>query len=108
MTLSELKQLLAGVLPDKVTYRAWPEGEAPQLPYICYFATGSDNFAADNIVYYSSTPVRIELYEDLKDLTLEGEVEDALNGAGLYWDRDESYIDDERCYLIIYEVEING
>lgn len=108
MTLSELKQLLAGVLPDKVTYRAWPVGEAPQLPYICYFATGSDNFAADNIVYHSSTPVRIELYEDLKDLILEGEIEDALNGAGLYWVREETYIDDERCHLIIYEVEING
>ena len=108
MTLSELKQLLTGVLPDKVTSRAWPVNEAPQLPYICYFATGSDNFAADNIVYHSSTLVRIELYEDLKDLTLEGEIEDALNGAGLYWVREETYIDDERCHLIIYEVEING
>lgn len=108
MTLEALKQVLAGVLPDKVTYRAWPVGEAPQLPYICYMATGSDNFAADNIVYHSATPVRIELYEELKDLTLEGQLEAALTGAGIYWDRDETYIDDERCYLIIYEVEING
>ena len=108
MTLSELKQLLTGVLPDKVTYRAWPVNEAPQLPYICYFATGSDNFAADNIVYHSATPVRVELYEETKDLTLEGQLEAALTAAGIYWDREETKIDDERCYLIIYEVEING
>ena len=32
----------------------------------------------------------------------------ALTTAGIYWDREETYIDDERCYEIIYEVEING
>lgn len=108
MTLADLKTVLEGVMPDKVTYRTWPVGEGPQLPYVCYFATGSDNFAADNIVYHSATPVRIELYEELKDLTLEGQLEVALTGAGIYWNRDETYIDDERCYLIIYEVKING
>lgn len=108
MTLKELKTVLLGVLPEKVTYRAWPVGDAPKLPYICYFSTGSDNFAADNIVYHSGTPVRIELYEELKDLTLEGQLEAALTAAGIFWERDETYINDERCYMIIYEVSIHG
>ena len=108
MTLTELKAVLESAMPDKVTYRAWPVNEAPQLPYICYFATGSDNFGADNIVYHSATPVRIELYEETKNLTTEGTFESALTSAGIYWDRDETYLDDERCYLIIYEVTING
>lgn len=108
MTLTELKTVLEGILPDKVIYRDWPVGNAPQLPYINYMATGSDNFAADNIVYLSGTPVRIELYEETKNLTLEGQLEAALTAAGIYWDREETYIDDERCYEIIYEVEING
>ena len=108
MTLDELKTILEGVMPDEVVYRAWPVGHASQLPYIAYLATGSDNFAADNIVYRSGTPVRVELYEETKNLTLEGQLEAALTAAGIYWDREETYIDDERCYEIIYEVEING
>ena len=106
MTLSDLERVLEGVLPDKVVYRDWPVNRAPTIPYICYYATGSDNFGADNIVYHSGTPVRIELYERNKDLTTEGSVETALTNAGLYWNRDETYIDSEKCYLIIYEVTL--
>lgn len=108
MTLKNLAEVLGAVLPDKVAYEAFPVGEAPDLPYIAYMATGSDNFAADNVVYFSKTPVRIELYERLKDLALEGRLETALTSAGLFWERDETYISDEGCYLIIYEVTING
>lgn len=108
MTLAELKTTLSAVLPGKVVYSAWPVGEAPPLPYVCYYSTGSDNFAADNIVYDSSRPVRIELYARSKDLATEAAIEAALTGAGIYWTRDESYIADEKVYLTIYEVTING
>ena len=108
MTLSELNTALSAVLPGKVVYNAWPVGEAPPLPYVCYYSTGSDNFAADNIVYDSSRPVRIELYARSKDLATEAAIEAALTGAGIYWTRDESYITDEKVYLTIYEVTING
>lgn len=108
MTLAELKTILSAVLPDKVIYNAWPVGEAPPLPYVCYYSIGSDNFAADNIVYDSQRPVRIELYARSKDLATEAAIEAALTGAGIYWTRDESYIADEKVYLTIYEVTING
>ena len=108
MTLSELEAVLSQALPGKVVYHHWPEKQAPNLPYICYYATGSDNFGADNIVYHSGTPVRIELYERNKDLTTEGTVETALKNAEIYWERDDSYIDSEKCYMIIYEVTLNG
>ena len=106
MTLSELNTALSAVLPDKVVYNAWPIGEAPPLPYMCYYSTGSDNFGADNKVYNSNRNVRIELYTRSKDLTTEAAVETALNGVGLYWTRDESYIDDEKVFMTIYEVTI--
>ena len=108
MTLQELKTALSAVLPDKVIYNAWPIGEAPPLPYICYYSTGSDNFAADNVVYDSQRPVRIELYTKQKDLATEAALEAKLGLSGLYWTRDESYIDDEKVFLTIYEVTING
>lgn len=106
MTLQELNTALSAVLPGKVVYNAWPVGEAPPLPYMCYYSTGSDNFGADNKVYNSNRSVRIELYMRSKDLTTEAAVETALNGVGLYWTRDESYIDDEKVFMTIYEVTI--
>ena len=106
MTLEQLHTTLSAVLPDKVVYNAWPVGEAPPLPYICYYSTGADNFGADNKVYNSNRSVRIELYTRSKDLTTEASIEAALNGASLYWTRDESYISDENVYLTIYEVTI--
>ena len=108
MTLADLNTTLSAVLPGRIVYNAWPVGEAPPLPYVCYYSTGSDNFAADNVVYDSNRPVRIELYTRSKDLTTEAAVEAALTGAGIYWTRDESYIDDEKVFLTIYEVTING
>lgn len=108
MQLSDLATLLERTLPNKVTYRSWPVAKAPQLPFICFMATGADNFAADNVVYHSATPVRIELYTALKDLAQEQTLEAALTNAGIFWERDETYIDTEHVYLIIYEVTING
>lgn len=106
MTLEQLHTTLSAVLPDKVVYNAWPVGEAPPLPYMCYYGTGADNFGADNKVYNSNRNVRIELYTRSKDLTTEAAIETALNGVGLYWTRDESYIDDEKVFMTIYEVTI--
>lgn len=106
MTFAELKTTLSGVLPDKVAYYQWPVGEAPPLPYMVYYSLGADNFAADNVVYDSRRDVRIELYSRLKDLATEGALEAALTAAGLFWTREETYIDDEHVYETIYEVTI--
>lgn len=106
MTLAELKTTLATVLPNKVVYNAWPVGEAPELPYVCFYGTGADNFAADNVVWNSNRDVRIELYSRMKDLDTEEDLEEALTDAGLFWTRDESYISDESVYLTIFEVTI--
>lgn len=108
MTLAELKTLLAGVLPGKVAYDHFPVDEAPAVPYITLFLTGSDNWAADNVAYFERQPVSIELYEKARDFTLEGQLEAALTGAGLYWERTDAYIEDDKVYEIIYEVEIHG
>lgn len=108
MTLQELNTALSAVLPGKVVYNAWPVGEAPALPYMCYYSTGADNFGADNKVYNSNRNVRIELYTRSKDLATEAALEAKLTHEGIYWTRDESFIDDEKVFLTVYEVTING
>ena len=108
MELSELARLLKSIdgFADKVVYRAWQEGKAPPLPFICYLETGSDNIAADNIAYAKIKRVDIELYTDFKSPDTEALIETALDSAGMYWDSLETYIDDEKMYQKIYEIEV--
>lgn len=104
MGLPELKSdLQSSGLP--VTYRAWPEGQAPALPFVCYLANGANNLFADGETYYSSESVRVELYTRLKDPAAEAAVEAAL--SAYHWKKyPDDYISSEQCYLILYEVEV--
>ena len=103
MTLSEIKTML-GTTGLPVTYRAWPIDEAPPMPYIFYLVAFSNNFGADNVVYWTINHLQIELYTKLKDPESEGKVESAL--SSLYWEKTETYIDEEKCYQIMYEIEV--
>ena len=103
MTLEELGARLEGTgMP--VTYLAWPEGEAPELPFVCYRSTGTDTLPADGGVYYQWDNARVELYTRLKDPAAEQKVETAL--SGIHWTKDETYIDSEGCFLIVYEIDV--
>lgn len=103
MSLEEIKALLETTgLP--VAYRAFPVGKAPPLPFICYLFSYTNNFDADDQVYQVINRITIELYTEEKDPETEALVETAL--AGLCWEKSEEYLDDERCYEIIYEIEV--
>lgn len=103
MTLGELGALLKTTgLP--VTYRAWPENEAPPLPFVCYMESGSNNFAADGVVYCSIKHMQVELYTKLKDPETEDKVEAAL--SSFFWEKSETYLSTEECYQILYEIEV--
>lgn len=108
MTLAEIYTLLNGVtgFAGKVVYEAWPENEAPELPFICYLETSSDNFGADNKVYYKRKNVQIELYSKRKDGTSEAAIEAALDDAGIFYNSSDVYLDDEKCHERIYEIEV--
>lgn len=103
MTLEDIQNLLE-VTGLPVAYRAFPEGYAPGLPFICYITPGTNNFAADDMTYHVINSVNVELYTEFKDPATERKVEEAL--SGLYWDKSIEYIDSERCYQIIYEIEV--
>lgn len=103
MTLEEIKVRLSGT-GYPVAYRAWPEEQAPPMPYLLFLAAGSDNFAADGGVYQSFTRVQIELYSKLKDQAAEEKVESALGFT--FWEKTEIYLDSEKCYEVLYEIEV--
>lgn len=106
--LEELKNILESIpgFSNKVAYRAFPEKEAPRLPFICYLETSTHNFYADGKVYSNTSIVDIELYSRFRDTTSETKLENVLRSNGITWTKDIEYIDSERCYETIYTVEV--
>lgn len=108
MTLADVFTALNGIsdITNKVRYRAFPPDQIPNPPYVCYLETDSANFVADNKVYNAGDSVDIELYTKLRDFTLEGKIEKALNDLEVPWTRSSSYMISEKIYEIIYSITI--
>ncbi len=87
-------------------YDHFAEGESPDPPFICYLLPGSDNFAADGKAFYKISEVRIELYTDFKDPSLEERVTTVLDEHGIFYATDEVWIEDEKLYEVTFEFEI--
>ena len=85
-----------------VAYRSFPEGDVPKAPYIVYYTSDTDNFSADGIVYYRVSNLLIELYCDKKDLVAEQALEKFLNEQGMFYEKDEVYIESEKYLEVIY------
>ena len=77
-----------------------------QPPYIIYYLKNSDNTGADNKVYYKQNYYNIELYTNKKDIAAEQKLEDAFDSASIFYEKTESYIDEEKMFDILYEIEI--
>lgn len=84
-------------------YDHFAEGESPDSPFLCYLLPGSDNFAADGRVYYKMSEVRIELYTDFKDVSLEEKVTAVLDNHGIFYEQSEVWIEEEKLYEVAFE-----
>lgn len=87
-------------------YDHFAEGESPKPPFICYLLPSSNNFAADGKVYFHINEVRIELYTDKKDLSVENRVTAVLDGHGIFYNRSEVWIASEKLYEVIFQMEV--
>ena len=105
MTIEQLAAMLQETgIP--FSYDHFAEGESPEPPFICYLLPGSDNFAADGRVYFKINEVRIELYTDKKDVSVEKQVEDALDDRGIFYNKSEVWISEERLYEVLYSFDV--
>lgn len=104
MALNDVLDMLeSSGLP--VVYRSWPEDvPPPEMPYICFYFSSTENFAADGTAYYVLENIIVELYTEEKDPSAEAALETTI--AALYWEKTETYIDSEKCYQIAYEIEV--
>lgn len=105
MTHEEVMQMLDETeIP--YAYDHFAEGESLDPPFICFLFPGSDNFAADNIVYVAFQNLNIELYTDEKNPELEAAVENILNGHELFWQKSEVWIEPEKLYEVLYQLTV--
>lgn len=84
------------------TYREYGPGEVPQTPYLVWYISGRENFAADGKVYFSSDNVCLELYTGKKMPEVEQRIEEMLNEKGIYWEKEEFYIESEKYIEQLY------
>lgn len=88
-------------------YHQFAEGEAPELPYLVWYSVSSDNFGADNIVYFEVKNLNIELYLNDMDETAEihmEKIEKVLTENRIFFNKTEIYIDEEKMFEILYEI----
>ena len=89
-------------------YDHFAEGEAVNPPFITFLMPSSDNFSADGIVYLKVDVVHIELYTDEKNPETEQMVETVLDAHGIFYDKNETWIESEKLYEVLYAFERKG
>ena len=104
MTHNEIVEMLEETnLP--IAYDHFAEGGPPDPPFICFLFPGSDNFSADGRAYLKIRNVNVELYTDLKDPELEERLETVLDRHGIFYQKSEVWIEEEKLYEVLYQFE---
>ena len=76
-------------------------------PFIVYYRTKSNNFKADDKVFEKINTYRIEIYTTKKDVMTEILLENLLDRNGFTYEVvSETYIEQEKLYQVIYELDI--
>lgn len=87
-------------------YLQFEENSAPALPYVLFYYPQRDDVIADNKNYALKTALNIELCTEEKDFEAEATVEAILIANEIPFTKTETYIDTEKMYLILYEMEV--
>lgn len=87
-------------------YDHFAEGESPDPPFLLFLFPRSDNFGADGSVYFKFDVLHFELYTDAKAPDIESRIESVLDRYGLFYNKSEVWIADERLYEVLYEMEV--
>ena len=57
-------------------------------------------------MYFKVDRLNVELYTDTKQPELERRLEDILDAHGLFYEKSEIWIEDEKLYEVLYEMEV--
>lgn len=105
MTYEEIAAMVQEIgLP--FAHHHFAEGESPPPPFLLFLSPGEETFSADDVAYFSFKQLDVELYTDRKQPELEERVEEVLTRHEIYYTKTESYIESERLYEVLYEMEV--
>lgn len=105
MTYKEVNTVISSIGID-CAYDHFTDDTGHELPFICFMYGNSSDFEADNINYQKIRALDIELYTENKDFELEETVESVLNANGFVYTREETYIESERMYEVVYHTSV--
>ena len=105
MTYEEICEMVQEMgLP--FAYHHFAEGESPKPPFVLFLSPGEHTFSADDLMYISFKRLDIELYTDEKSPDTEQRVEEILTQYGIFYTKKETFIESERLYEVLYEMEV--
>lgn len=105
MTEKEVFQIVKSI-GFPTAYHHFEEGQEPEKPYLVYLYPGTNNFSADGTVYQGINQLDIELYTERKELEAEKRVEAVLKEHGFFYEKTETYLESEKMYEVLYEMEV--
>lgn len=103
MTLEELKQRCE---EKNFQYAYGGFLEAVEPPHLVAITTDTDNFMADNRVYYKKTPIKLDYTYIVKDVKMQNKIEDEILSDVAWNKTDETYLSDEKIWQVSYFFEI--
>lgn len=75
------------------------------VPPFMVYLVDSDNFNADNKVYYSKKNIQLELYTRENTLGEEEKLESYFDDCGIIWNKSsQSWIDEEKVMMTVYSL----
>lgn len=105
MTFQEISGMIEEIgLP--YNYYQFEENSAPALPYVLFYYPQRTDFIADNKNYALKTALNVELCTEEKDFATEAQVEAVFVARDIPFEKTETYIESERMYMILYEMEV--
>lgn len=103
MTLEELK-LSCKKAGFKYAYGVFKNPVEP--PHLLAFSTDTNNFGADNKVFYKKTPIQLDYTYVDKNLEEQNKIENIIL-KDIYWNKsEETYLPDEKIWQVSYFFEI--
>lgn len=103
MTLEELKKRCENA-GFKYAYGLFKQPTEP--PHLIAISTTTDNFMADNKVYYGPIPIQLDYTYTEKNLEEQEKIEKEILGD-IPWNKtDETYLQDENVWQVSYFFEI--
>lgn len=110
MTWEELEQRIDNFYLDKenkikIPYSHYDFDREVEPPHLMSTEIDSDNFLADNKIYFEKSNARLELTTDFRDRELEKRIEQEIL-YDIIWRREVAYIQSEKVWNVSYFFEI--